>query len=571
MNIFKSAARVIFGKKIGKTRIFPIATKIIFLFVLFLLVSNLSSNYLNLMWNRSELIQTMKEMLIKDLKEMYDFSNNQYEIFQFNKNRDSALKNIESKALRTFKKKKSLLLGVYPNGELIFKASKTEHFERFTDRKNLKEMTLGLQKGKAEGFLTISLKNDKYFGVYKYNKQWGAFIFRGEETNEFYKRSRAIFRNISIIIIIFTVLATALGVYVLRYFLRYLNIMTTGIMQMIKHQKMDLIDLEGASNDEITFLGASFNSLSSTIDNLINIFRKFANKDIAIKAYRDRNIKLEGTPKDLTCLFSDIKSFTTMTETLGTDIINLLNMHYDKAIREILKNDGVIGSIIGDALLAVFGALDEGNGNKSYQAIQSAYEIQDVAHQLRLSMHQRREEIIAERGALSVEEEKVYQAVLIEVGVGIDGGVVFYGNIGSYERMTNTVIGDNVNSSSRLEGLTRVYKVPVICSEYIMNDVIENVPNHGMTFIELDQVQVKGKTIGKRVYWPILNGSLTENLLKNIKFFSKGLQLYYDGDWAAAYQEFAQCKLPLAEVFVERTQNNTAPQGWDGIWTMKTK
>jgi len=69
--------------------------------------------------------------------------------------------------------------------------------------------------------------------------------------------------------------------------------------------------------------------------------------------------------------------------------------------------------------------------------------------------------------------------------------------------MTNTVIGDNVNSASRLEGLTRIYKVPVICSDFVKEDIEKNVTNHGIRFIEIDQVQVKGKTVGKRVYWPL--------------------------------------------------------------------
>src|SRR5690606_13144946 len=127
----------------------------------------------------------------------------------------------------------------------------------------------------------------------------------------------------------------------------------------------------------------------------------------------------------------------------------------------IHENNGDIGSIIGDALLAVFGVIGRPNENKYYQAIKSAYQVVGVASRLREEMHKRREKIVSDRGALTEPEERIFKAVLLDVGVGIDGGEVFYGNIGSTERMVNTVIGDNVNSSSRLEGLTRFYRCPV--------------------------------------------------------------------------------------------------------------
>jgi class 3 adenylate cyclase len=258
-----------------------------------------------------------------------------------------------------------------------------------------------------------------------------------------------------------------------------------------------------------------------------------------------------------------------MTETLGADIIHLLNLHYDKAIHHIHERFGDIGSIIGDALLAVYGHMQDTDSNKSLMAIQSAYGIQDVAADLRRDMHKRREEIIEQRGSLTEAEERVYEAVLIEVGVGIDGGEVFYGNIGSYERMVNTVIGDNVNSASRLEGLTRLYKVPVIVSEFVKNEVEADTADY--IFLELDTVQVKGKTIGRQVYWPVLRENVDEDMQADIDRFSEALQSYYDGDWKKAHTIFKKCNLACAEVFRRRTKDNTAPKGWNGIWAMKEK
>jgi len=560
----------IFGKKIQGVRVVPLVLKIVVIFTIFLLVSNFVSNYINLMLNRGELLKLMNELLIKDLKELHVFAMNQHEIYQYNQDLDAALRSIEKSAGKSLTGEKSVAMGVDENGKILFFASKSEPVQRITDEKALDKLQDALAENREEGSIVFTMNKDQYFGMFKYNPEWDMFLVRAEEMNEFYSQSRKIFNRISLIIIAFTVTCTVLGVFLIRYILRYVRKITDGIMGMQESQSLGIIDLEGAPNDEITYLGAAFNSTSSTIDNLLNIFKKFVTQDIAQKAYREREIKLDGMKRDLTILFSDIKGFTFITEALGTDIIKLLNIHYDKAIHKIHRQEGIIGSIIGDALLAIFGAFDDLHDNKSVEAITAAYQIQEVAAELRKEMHRRRELIVRKRGSLTTIEEKIYKAVLLEVGVGIDGGEVFYGNIGSPERMTNTVIGDNVNSASRLEGLTRIYKVPVICSEYVMNDVLDSGHNDYI-FHELDQVQVKGKTIGKRIYWPIHEDTLDDELKKDLEIFSKGLAAYYEGDWTTAAGEFKKCTLPLAEVFRERTAGSESPKGWNGIWTMKTK
>jgi len=562
----------VIGKKINNTRVFPVTTKIILIFTLIILVSNLTSNYVNLVYNRTEQVKLLKQLLAKDLMDIYSFANTQHEIYQYNQNLSLSIEGIKNKGIHDLKRDKSIALGIRPDGTLMFQSSlKVKQYEKFDDMKSLKLMVDNSAKDIAEGFINFDFNQEKYIAIYKYNKKWDIFMVRGEEENEFYQSTRVIFRDISVIIILFTLISALVGIAFLKFIVRYLEIITSSIMKMVQNQQMDLVDLRGAPNDDITYLGVAFNSLSSTINNLVNIFRKFANKDIAIKAYRDRQVMLEGTQKQLTVLFSDIKSFTFITEMLGHDIIKLLNLHYDRAIREVIKYDGVIGSIIGDALLAVYGVFDESATNKSLQAVTSAYKIQEVAESLRKKMDLRKERIIAEKGRLSQEEENVYKAVLLEVGVGIDGGEVFWGTIGSYVRMTSTVIGDNVNSASRLEGLTRIYKVPVICSEYVKDDIEKNAPGHGLVFVEVDTVQVKGKTIGKKVFWPVPEAEYTRKLKTEVGYFSEGLELYYDGEWKKAYRLFAKCKLPLAEVFKDRTRNYECPRKWNGIWEMKTK
>ena len=591
MGFFSKITQAVLGHKINNVRVVPVATKIIITFTIIILVSNFTSNYINVMSNRVELVNLMRTVLEKDMKDMYLFANTQQEIYKINGDRTGSLEKIEEEGSSELEKDKSVILGVQPEGKILFQASKIKRYETFADTVLLNDLKEKLadfknEKQKAEesgqstiistpsGFISLQFNDEEYFAAYKYNEKWDVFLIRGEEVNQFYENSRNIFKNISIIILLITIASSVIGIYLLRSILRLIGVITSNIMKMVQSQNLDLIDMKGATNDDVSYLGYAFNTLSSTINNLVTIFRKFANRDVVIKAYRDKEVKLEGVQKELTIVFSDIKSFTFITETLGTDIIKLLNLHYDNAIRSIVEHDGVIGAIIGDALLAVYGAMEEFEGgtqhNKSLQAIKSSYKIQELAKALRDSMAEKREQLIKKKKKLTRTEEKVYKAVLIEVGVGIDGGEVFYGTIGSYVRMTNTVIGDNVNAASRLEGLTRIYHLPVICSEYVKNDIEKNVDGVPIIFMEIDTVQVKGKTVGKKIFWPIQEEHYTPKVKKEVALFEEGLQHYYAGKWQKALPLFKSCKLAVAKEFVMRTSGKS-PKDWNGIWEMKTK
>jgi adenylate cyclase len=562
MNPIKS----ILGPKIANTRVIPLVSKIVALFTVFLLVSNFASNYINLEMNRGELVGLTNRLLIKDLAELYGFASTQNQIYSFNGNLPEAIKAIEGSAAKSLTKEHSTAFGLNKkDGTFFFWASKQNKPEAFTDATAMKAIS---NNAKGEGKINFKIGGQGYFGVFKYNEKWDAYIIRAEETKEFQKETDAIFYRIAGIILILTFIFIIVGTVLVGRILRFVSRITQSIMKMQADTRMEIIDLTGAPSDEISYLGASFNSLSSTIDNLMSIFRRFVTQDIAQRAYKEREIRLEGTTRNLTILFSDIKGFTYMTETLGNDIIDVLNLHYQRAIGRIHEEEGIVGSIIGDALLAVFGTMGD-PARKSLNALNAAYNIQDVASNLRQEMHALREGIIKKRGALTATEESVYKAVLLEVGVGIDGGDVFYGNIGSYERMTNTVIGDNVNSSSRLEGLTRIYRVPVICSEFVKKEV--EPLNVGFRFLEIDLVQVKGKTQGKRVFWPIRESEMDPSLEEECDSFAEGLQYYYAGSWAEASKAWERVKLPLVEVFRDRIAGQEAPADWNGVWAMTTK
>ncbi len=569
-----SVLEKVLGKKVAGTRVTPLVLKIVSVFTIFLFASNISTNYINLTLNQAEQIRLLNRLLIADLSDIHIFASNQYDIFQFNRDLGSAQQNIQASATRQLEGAYSLALGIYPNGQFFMTALPeggrlTDLPSSFTDENALTEMNQNLAQGITDGLFRFSYAGRNYIGVYKYQPSWEVFFVRAEDQQEFYSDSVRIFQQILGIILGITILTVVVGIIILRRILKFVGIITAQIMSMQEMQVMELVDLKDAPSDEVSYLGIAFNSLASTIQNLLTIFKKFVARDVAQRAYQEGEIRLEGRTRELAILFSDIKGFTYMTEVLGPDIIKLLNLHYQEAIHKIHDNNGDIGSIIGDAVLAVFGVIGREHENKYYQAIKSGYEVVAVAADLRQKMHQKRERLIAEKGTLSDVEERVFQAVLVDVGVGIDGGEVFYGNIGSTERMVNTVIGDNVNSASRLEGLTRIYKVPVICSEFVKDEVEKEFAHY--FFFELDQVQVKGKTVGKRIFWPLDKRRMEEGYLERCQTHQTALELYYSGKWDQARELFDEAGLPQAQVFLDRMRTGGPPERWNGIWTMTEK
>ena len=556
-----------FFQYVGDTPIIPISSKILLVFITLLLLSNFFTNFVNLQLNQRQIINLTNQNLVNQLKEIYTTATNQYEIYKYSQDKDESINSIIDTAKKGFSQKNSMVMGVEVGGRLLLSASASENEEFFWDSDALYEMNEKRLKGVTEGSIYFDTKRGEFLGVYKYHEDWRCYLLRAELVSDMNSSTVKIFALISGIICIITVIFLWIGLVLFNKILSNVKRITEGLYRMQASQSMELIDLSGASNDDITYLGASFNSLSATINNLLGIFQKFVSKDVVNKAYSDHIIRLEGTQRELTMLFSDIKGFTYMTETLGNDIINLLNIHYDKVIHNIHQNDGVIGSIIGDAVLAMYGTFNF-QDNKSVQAVRSAWSITRVTAELREKLIFRRKEI-EETRPLTESEEKVFKAVLLDVGVGIDGGNVFYGNIGSSEHMTNTVIGDNVNSASRLEGLTRVYKIPVIVSEYVKNEV--ESATSAFKFIEIDTVQVKGKTEGKKIFFPIDVSSADEEIIRKYEIFQLGLQAYYDGDWKQARALFKTCELDVGKVFLERISIRQSPADWSGIWTMTTK
>ncbi len=210
---------------------------------------------------------------------------------------------------------------------------------------------------------------------------------------------------------------------------------------------------------------------------LMSTLCRYVTRQIAEQVLRDRSkLKLGGNRSVVTVLFSDIRSFTTISEqSTAEEIVTMLNEYFGRMIDPIFRYEGTLDKFIGDAIMAVFGAPVSGEDD-AVRAVKAA-----------LAMRQALKEYNRERVAAGLAP--------IENGIGITCGEAISGNIGSEQRMDYTVIGDTVNVASRLEGLTKNYPCKILINESVYEQVRDKIP-----CVDLGFVQVKGKGGDVHIY-----------------------------------------------------------------------
>lgn len=208
-----------------------------------------------------------------------------------------------------------------------------------------------------------------------------------------------------------------------------------------------------------------------------NAMGKYLSQDIMKNVVQNiDDIKLGGKKANLTVLFSDIRGFTSMSENMTAEEVSLiLNEYFSEMEPIISKYNGVINKFIGDAVMAIFGEPIQ-DINHAQNAVKCAFEMLKKVEQLRNKW-------------LSEGKPK------IEIGVGINTGEAFVGNIGSEKRLEYTVIGDTVNLASRIEGYNKVYKTNLLISSSTYSNVSDIVD-----VIKIADVVIRGKSKKMDIY-----------------------------------------------------------------------
>ncbi len=250
-----------------------------------------------------------------------------------------------------------------------------------------------------------------------------------------------------------------------------------GAALQVKEGQYD-IGIRPTTRDEIGDLTGTFVEMAQGLaerEKMKEAFGKFVNKEIAEKAMKGE-LKLGGERKDVAIFFSDIRSFTAISEKLQPEeVVEFLNAYMTRMVACVNETHGVVDKFIGDAIMAVWGT-PVSHGNDIENAINGA-----------LMMRKSLIEFNADRGGPG--------KPLIKIGCGINVGPVIAGQIGSHERMEYTVIGDAVNLASRIESLNKPFGTDILISEDAWGRVDEIFITHPM-----QKIKVKGKTEPQQIY-----------------------------------------------------------------------
>ncbi|MEO5339095.1 MAG: GAF domain-containing protein [Magnetococcus sp. MYC-9] len=266
---------------------------------------------------------------------------------------------------------------------------------------------------------------------------------------------------------------------------------------------------------------------------------------------------LGGRSLTATILFTDIRSFTTLTESLGPQgTVQLLNEYFTIMVDCIQREGGMLDKFIGDAMMAGFG-LPIAHGDDEDRAMRTA-----------IDMIVRLDEFNRQRAARGM--------MPVKMGIGINTDTVVSGNIGSPKRMDYTMIGDGVNLAARLESACKQYFAQILVSE---NTVRRLKGTYRVR--DIDLVVVKGKTQPVGVY-EVLDYHTPEsfpNLMEVVNHFGSGIQHYRAGRFEQAGHAFQEAlrRNPgdkLSELYIDRCNTLLAHppgEGWDGVWVMTSK
>lgn len=319
------------------------------------------------------------------------------------------------------------------------------------------------------------------------------------------------------------------------------NLTALPLLSVEKRRIGSMLMLEDISNEK---------RLKSTMS-------RYMDPGIADKMLASGAEALGGQSVKATVLFSDVRSFTTITEQLGAQgTVALLNEYFTLMVDCIQREEGMLDKFIGDAIMAAFG-IPVGHDDDADRAVRTA-----IAMMRELTAWNAHRAVI---GKLPV-----------DIGIGLNTDLVVSGNIGSKKRMDYTIIGDGVNLAARLESACKQYGAHILISEFTYKQLRGTYYSR-----ELDFVVVKGKTQPVAIY-EVLDYHTEDSyphLIDALHLFKAGLVKYRSRKWDEAIAAFEEVLAlnpndKAAKLYVERCRHlaeHAVADDWDGVWVMESK
>jgi adenylate cyclase len=268
-------------------------------------------------------------------------------------------------------------------------------------------------------------------------------------------------------------------------------------------------------------------------------------------------LKLGGETRDMTLLFSDVRGFTGISEGLDAEeLTRFLNSLFTPLSNIILEEQGTIDKFMGDAVMAFWNAPLDDSLHPSHACSAALRMMREVESLNELW----REEA----------EAKGRPFKPVQLGIGLNTGICCVGNLGSETRFDYSVIGDNVNVASRLEGQSKTYDVGTVVGE----STTARAPD--FAFLELDLLKVKGKTEATRAFALLGDTAFKQspNFITLAERHGQFLACYRAKDWDAAEALSRECERlntshldRLYALYRERIdyfRMNPPPPQWDG-------
>jgi class 3 adenylate cyclase len=429
-----------------------------------------------------------------------------------------------------------------------------------------------------QGLQTAEIGGERRIFQSFYFTPFGWHIIISEKEQVFYRDAK----NIAMQTIISLCAAIVIAVLLLILITRRLTNPLGRIVQAME----TIIDTANLSsrveveyNDETGILAQTFNKMTGELDRaygqikryafdavlagkkeerIRQIFQKYVPNDVIERFFASPEKMLVGDNRKLSILFSDIRSFTTISEGMAPDdLVNSLNRYFSGQVDIIYNRNGIVDKYIGDAIMAFWGA-PEKHEDDALQSVLSGLEMIDALDGFN-------------------ENQRRLGKCEFHIGIGLNYGEVTVGNIGSEHKMDYTVIGDAVNLASRMEGLTKTYHSQILISESLFEELRRTSPNAGLSYRLLDTVAVKGKTKGVRIF--TVKRALSPAEQKAWPIHNQGMKLYYARSFREASEKFKEALSLLPGDFnAENLYNrcvdyaaNPPPADWNGVEVMKTK